>query len=490
VEVPLAGKAEAAVQPVWFSVAVPRDAPPGTYRGEVTLRAIGREPVVTAVELQVADWQLPDVKDFFTEVGLMHSPESVAMKYNVELWSQRHWQLVEESFKRMGELSVKELYLTAVRHTHLGNEHAMVRFQREPGGLVPDFTIVDKYLELAARYLGRPLVVCLYCWEQSGGGHYPSHLKGDQLREFERKMLLTVVGPDGKLEGVDGPAWGTAASRELWSPVFAGLKQRMAALGIKGEIMPGIAGDYLPSAGAVGDLKQASGGARWMRHTHSSAFTIGSQEAEVGFLASAWGGARCQDPDFGRGYAWSAPAWKVVTREYPGNQAFQCVYLEAKVCGLARFSDSKEHGIRGAGRMGADFWPLPDKGGNVLLGSYPETGWGQLNPKLWMPAFFAAGPNGAIHCTRSLIYLQNMQEIEARIFLEKALTDESSAARMGAELAQRVQSLLDTRVRIANATVWQYALDYAGTISSDLGERTRELYAITAEVAGKIKADK
>lgn len=489
--VPLDPRTPAAVQPVWFNLRTPRTAVPGDYRGSVTLRATGRPPVSTSVEMRIVDWQLPDARDFFTVLGMIQSPESVARLYGAELWSQRHWQLMEESFKRMGELGVKEVYVTAVRQTHLGNEHAMLRFRREPGGLVPDFTIVDRYLYLAARHLGRPLVVCLYCWEQNGGGHYPSHLSGEKLRGFERKLLLSVVGPGGQLEAADGPAWGSDACRALWRPVFDGLKQRLAALRIEGEVMPGIAGDYLPGAGAVGDLKQASGGARWVRHTHSSAFTIGSKEAEVGYLASAWGGARCQDPDLGRAYGWSAPVCKVVTREFPDDPAFQSLFLEGKVCGLARFPDNEDHGLRGLGRMGADFWPLPDnsgRGGSSLLGCYPETGWGQLNPRLWMPAFFAAGPNGAIHCVRSLIFLQNMQEIEARIFVEKALADKSQAVRVGPELAARAQELLDTRLRMANATMWQYACDRSGTLMCDLGAQTRALYELAAEVAGKLAA--
>jgi hypothetical protein len=390
----------------------------------------------------------------------------------------------------MGELGVKEVFIPALRQSHLGSEHAMLRFRRDGGKLVPDFSIAEKYLELAARHLGRPMVVCLYCWEHKGGGNYPSGLSVEKLRSYERKILLSVVGPDGKLEAAEGPDWGTPECREFWKPVFEGLKQRMAKLKITGELMAGIAGDYLPSPAAVGDIKEASGGVRWLRQTHSSTFSVGSKEAEVGYLVSAWGGARVQDPDFGRCYGWTAPAWKAVTREFPGDACFQRVYLEAKVCGAARFPNGKDYGLRGAGRMGADFWPVVGNKGRdrrgYLLGVYPETGWGQLNPALWMPAFFAPGPNGAMHCVRSELFRANLQEIEARIFLEKALTDDIRRAKLGADLAGRAQELLDVRTRIGNATIWQYACDRSGTLSADLVSLSQQLYDLAAEVAGKL----
>jgi len=50
----------------------------------------------------------------------------------------------------------------------------------------------------------------------------------------------------------------------------------------------------------------------------------------------------------------------------------------------------------------------------------------------------------------------------------------------------RAQELLDVRTRIGNATVWQYAGDRSGTLASDLGGLSRQLYELAAEAAGKL----
>ena len=51
----------AAMQPVWVSVQVPRDAAPGDYEGSLTVTVGGAKDVVVPVRLHVARWTLPAV---------------------------------------------------------------------------------------------------------------------------------------------------------------------------------------------------------------------------------------------------------------------------------------------------------------------------------------------------------------------------------------------------------------------------------------------
>ena len=51
------------VQALWFGVAVPRDAAPGTYRGTVTLRAKNAPATPVAMTLNVSDKVLEDAGD-------------------------------------------------------------------------------------------------------------------------------------------------------------------------------------------------------------------------------------------------------------------------------------------------------------------------------------------------------------------------------------------------------------------------------------------
>jgi len=488
-----------AIQPVWFTVDVLKDTAPGDYEGTATVAAGGQKPVSIPIKICVMDWVLPDARDYVCGVGLYQSPDTLSLKYKVPMWSEKHWQLIERSFQLMGEIGCKEVYLTGIRRTHIGNEHGIIRFKREGGKLVPDFTIAEKYLALAAKHLARPLLVGLYCWEHTGTGHFPAGISEAKRKEFERSILISVLGSDGKLEKSEGPAWGTPECAAFWKPVCEGIKSRMQKLGITGEMMLGVAGDYTPSAAAVGTLNEASGGARWIRQTHASVWSIGSKVAKVGYLVSAWGGARPQDPDFGRTYGWASPDWKAVTREFPGSTAFQRLYIEAKCYSSARFPDGKSYGLRGPGRMGADFWPVEGlhdtkvktrksgvRSAVLVAGRYPETAWGQLNIVLFMPSIFGSGPDGAMHCMRTELFRENLQEIEARVFLEKILLDPSAKAKLGEDLARRIQDFLDTRVRISQCTVRQYLCDYSSTVASDIPGLSRQLYAFTVEAAKKM----
>jgi hypothetical protein len=187
-----------------------------------------------------------------------------------------------------------------------------------------------------------------------------------------------------------------------------------------------------------------------------------------------------------------------MTRSFPRDPARQRVLLEVKMTGRAKGGQNanavqykSDYGLHGIGRMGADFWPvLGSKKGrkHPLLGQYPETRWGQLNIKLWMPALLTAGPEGPTRNIRFEMLRQNQQEICARVFLEKVLCDEARRSKIGNTLAIRIQELLDERTRIAllsqtsNRAGWP-----RGILASDVNGLSAKLYELTAEAAGKLK---
>lgn len=119
-----------AVMAVWVTVKVPADARPGDYKGALTISAAGAKPVEAGVELHVVDWTLPDPKRFVSHVGLTQSPDSVAMRYRVAMWSAEHWKLLDQVFALMGQAGADDIFIPAIRRTHHGNEHSMIRWIR------------------------------------------------------------------------------------------------------------------------------------------------------------------------------------------------------------------------------------------------------------------------------------------------------------------------------------------------------------------------
>jgi hypothetical protein len=158
----------------------------------------------------------------------------------------------------------------------------------------------------------------------------------------------------------------------------------------------------------------------------------------------------------------------------------------------------KDCGTHGMGRMGADFWPvLADKRGrkSPLCGRYPETGWGQLRIDCCGAFFLCTARDGPIGRAQLEMFRESAQDIEARVFVEKALEDEAGRAKLGEELATRARRLLDNRTRLAQLSTrgisasgagsWKYA-DWRGILALGVQEHSEELYALAAEVAGKL----
>ena len=170
---------------------------------------------------------------------------------------------------------------------------------------------------------------------------------------------------------------------------------------------------------------------------------------------------------------------------------------------------------RGLAHMGGDYWyAIRDKGGTKRLGSvsarWPETYWHSLNIHSW---YLAPGADGPVGTARLELLREGVQECEARIYLEAALTDPALKAKLGEELASRAQQLLDDQQRnlwrAKGATDEDFAkyghvpsyrtYDYdimpkwnedAGNrwfIASGWQDRVAKLYSTAAEAAAKLK---
>ncbi len=496
------------VQPIWLTVRVPANAKPGSYSGKVTVSAAGQKSVDVPITLRVVDWKVPGPDKYDNSfLEFIQSPESVAMHYKVEMWSAKHWKLLDRTFKLLGEMGNKMVHLTAQRQTHFGNDHAMIRFKKGNGGkYIPDFSIADKYLGLVAKYMKGTRIVSLYTWRCPwGDSNFVPGVGSKGGKDLP--VLISVIGPGGKLEKVEGPKWGTPECVALWKPVFDGVKGLLKKHGIREDaLMVGMASDVPPSDTAIGTLKKASGGLPWTHESHVTRLKVGLKETEkVGYCARAWGGdGKHIDPDFGRGYGWKNKRLplRTVTREifHLHSLPMLRVRLEAMVTNIMPYSkfpkgapQPKDYATHGIGRLGADFWPvLEDKRGRkgLLCARFPETIWGSIGIKHCGPFFLRPGRDGAIATAQIEMLRESSQNIEARVFIEKALNDEAKRAKLGEKLATRAQGLLDTRTRIAqlSAPAWG-GRDFGGPrriLSLGITETSEQLYALAAEVAKKL----
>lgn len=484
------------IQPIWLIVRVPADAKPGRYTGKWDVAGTGIK-----VELDVADFVIPNPADFATHAGFIQSPDSVAMQYGVEMWSEKHWKLMERSFKHLGELGTQSLYIPLVRRTHFGNPHSMVYWIEKENGYDHDFSIVEKYVALAVKHLGKIPVVCLYAWELNApdARSFPAHLKGAE-RHKDREILISVKDANGALKEAKGPAWGTPECQAFWKPVIDGVRKILAKHNIADSMMIGLAGDYVPSPKAVKDFSVAAPNVKWAAHAHGLPLKV--SDVPTGLVASVWGIHGPRDPAAPCKWSYQRPrhyGWQKEMRlvAYPRYGCFygnvvgpfgpQPLAMNRSLAEMAMVSQghpTKSPGCRGFDRLGADFWRVL-KGKHISLtisGRYPECTWGQLKIANATAAILAPGKDGAQPTARFQMVREGLQETEARVFIEKALVGKQINGDMGT----RIQKILDERVQGFVTASKNKGRAWKEWAKGDWQSKSGALYAAAAEVAKKV----
>ncbi len=473
--------ADRAAQPVWITVRIPEDANPGDYRGQLTFDAEGLDPVKVPVHLSAVGWTLPAPVNFASLFELVQSPESVALQYDVPLWSERHWELIARSFELMGELGSQTVYIPIFRQSCFGNEHSMIRWVRDADGWTHDFSIFERYIDTALEGLGNLKIVGIHTWPRTSGGAYFG--RADREQE-SRPYPFSILDPEtGELTAAEGPKWEDDDALDFFKPVFDGIRARLEEREVADALMVGIAHDIIPSEACVEMLAEASGGAPWIMHCHPRRWTCQGQP--VGYLAYVWG-TRGPSLDRDRLYGWQVDRYYTTFPRYGsgtvGRLRDNSPLMQYRVAVESAFCA----GLRGYGWIGADFWRViearPRKA--IVFDRYPEYDQrGNLGIHHAFHKLLSPGPDGALATDRFEMVREGLQESEARAFIERALLDGAKRARLGDELAERSQRILDDRLRnIINARQYWDTL-----VWRDWQQQAVELYRLAAEVADRLE---
>jgi hypothetical protein len=377
-----------------------------------------------------------------------------------------------------------------------GNPESMVRrVPKEKDRYEYDFSIMDKYLDLAEKHMGKPQIVVFNAWDLYMGA------KGGPRTGYMNRgtapPLVTVVDAAGKTQNVRLPNLTDPASVGLWKPLFDQLREQMKKRGLEQTMNLGMVSDFWASKEEITFLKEVTGGLPWVGAGHSTWKSLYDGLAGFGYQSTFFGAS------FGIGKSLSG--WK--GREL--TALFERVYLDNHSISAWRFL--AERGItgnmRGVGRIGADSWAaVKDKTGRRVARvyeRYPGGNWGYLNPNC---AALAPGPDGPVATMNFEALREGGQECEAVIELEDALTDKAKKERLGEALAKRCEDALNGR-RAAmwrSLAQWQSGAKYdfeaiswreRGTVTgytwflgSGWQERSERLYALAGEVAGKLNS--
>jgi hypothetical protein len=505
-----------AVAPVWVTVSVPRDVAPGLYRGHLTIRVKDEQPVDVPVQLEVTAFTLPTSQDYRTWVELIEVPDVLAVEYGVPLWSDRHWEMIAQSFQLMRDCGARSLYVPAIAHTNLGNAESMIRWiSRGDDQYDWDFSIMDRYLDLAERHLGKPKVLVLQVWEiymstrESVGKRFSPELEQRQ-RSSRGGPLVTLMEPaSAKTENVALANLTDPASKAVWQGLIDGVRQRLRKRGWEQALMLGMFTDAVPPKEHIQFFHDIAPDLPWVQQGHGRWKQKVYGIAEVGYQATVWGGFR-----FGDGlvqtnqesprvvqslHGWKEPRLDAVFERNVNLDSYPSTrwrfYAETAITGE----------LRGIGRIGADFWKAVKRDDGRRLAyvndRFVDGGWsgGWINLNLFS-SVLAPGPTGPLATNRLLMLQEGVQECEARILMERVLTDESLSALLSPELVKRCQQTLDRRLHnmwraLSNyqiggpfffgAGAWRWAPGIPGHrwfLSSGWQDESRQLFELAGQV--------
>jgi hypothetical protein len=488
-EVAPAGNPKVAMVPLWLTVRVPSDALAGTYEGQATVAAEGLAPVAVPLRLVVHGWRVPDPKDFrMRNMGFL-SPESVAKHYQIPLWSDKHFEYMGKSMALLAEVGSRTVLVNlAVNwYWHNSNDESMVRWVKQPDGSYKhDFTVFDKYLDLAAKNFGKPLPLRLNCW-----GDWKKNDKDGKFFWYGPSKVSLLDPASGKVEPLDMPALDSPDFVPFWKPVLDEARKKIEARGWFDVTCLGHNAYMTPPAPAVVSMAKKI----WP----DGAWGITSHAVELGPVAAAEKGESMpcrysevvwREPDMGM--AGPANVLKRSLAQGVWDGAARCRHKDASPPLVLKNLPEEMvlRGLDGVGQLGADNFPIKGGGsggrGDISRGGYYALGndRGGLGPMCSTMALLAPGAQGPVATERFEMFREGVQVGEALLFLERAVAE----GRVQAELAGRFAKLKEERLQMLLAE--QADLGGGGGTWSDIrvmmpqvAPRAARLFALCAEVA-------
>jgi hypothetical protein len=504
-----------AFQPIWVTAKVPRDARPGQYAGKIVITAADAAPVEVPLQFRVAgDWTLPDPRDFKTLMGILESPDSVAMKYGVPLWSPAHWKLLDQVFELLGQIGTGDLYVPLLAKTNLSNEHSMVRWIKQPDGSYQhDFSIVERYLDTAIRRLKKPPRVVVWIhdrpfYRSEGQSMFVAGQKVPYAPEVELLPFTELDPATGQTHERNAPKWGTPEAREFWKPVFDGLRRILAQRGMERSMIFGAAVDGYIGPKCFADCKSLAPDVAWYSRAHHiyaiknlSYFNWGSwgySGSDV--LTVNW---EPDDTEAGH-YRWRTATWKTSIPVTTGAWSMhQCaapimfrVAAESLLLGNSGTWDRNTPAIHGIGCQGADFWPVlkTDVPGynfsyyRSLVDCYTyDNG---IDHSFATITLLGPGKQGPAPTCHFRLLQEALQDAEVRMLVQDAILDHPE--QLGPDLVRKCKQLCDDRTRrLHYASAWKpfFAKPYFPPVfdAAAWNSNSEQLYAATAEVAKALR---
>jgi hypothetical protein len=422
---------------VWIMIRIPRDIPPDEYTGKLVISADGIKPVEVPVKLKVYGYVLPDSRNFTPHIALVHSPDTLSLKYKVPLWSEKHFQLMEKTIKFMGELGGSVVFIPLICNSWLGNSQTMVYWKKEGEKYTCDFRVLDRYLDLIWKYMS-PRAACLYVFDQRQSEPCVSMVDGNTIN------TLHVPRYESSPDAI-----------AFWQPAIEGIKMRLKQHGLDKNITLGLTVEGGPEIEkmqpVVSLFKTILPEGKWTDLGHFGARKGNICGVPYGYVMSVWGN---ETPT--KSKAWGALDLPfVLVKHYradpvidlrpiaPRGSLYWATEVAMGYTFWGRGGPGKQ--TQGVGPLGMDFWNFtPEERKSRWEGSL-EGGITNLRMSDFSTsAFLAPGPDGPVPTPRFEVFRQGLQLCEARTLIERAL----EKGVLDANLTKKCREMINRRMNV------------------------------------------
>ena len=417
------------------TVRVPRNAAPGAYTGKVTVSFDGLDPLDVPLHISVADWTLPDPHQYRAYAGIYQSPETLALHYKVPMWSEKHWALIEQSFRLLGHVGNDFVHIPIINRSQAGNDEGWVYWVKQADGTYDyGLSVFDRYAALIKKYLKTPDFICLHVFRSPVYDATPAMTRPHHVTERDAKT--------GKLTPLRVPDYGTQESLAFWKPVLLKIKDRLAKLGLEKAICLGvlIENRLPPTLTEFHSILPAAG---WVKGCHAPATAtrpIPMRGGSVLVLQEHAYAVSRVDPLHKLPIIWAPD--RVGARFYRGNAERRDLQDYRILCERNLYFES-----RGFGRVALDYWPAQAGRGRSksIYQRWPESSSAQRGVYTFRLGW--PGPQGAEPTLRLEAIREGLQESEAAIFIGEAQA--RHAAKLGLQLATACRDLLQRRIEFS-----------------------------------------
>ncbi|MDO5665640.1 MAG: DUF6067 family protein [Bacteroidia bacterium] len=152
-------------QGVWVQTRIPQNASSGTYKGKITVMNGTETLGVLELNIEVSNRKLPQPKEWDFFLDLWQNPFAIARYYNVELWSDAHFEKMKPYMEMYRDAGGKTI-TASIMHKPWNAQtfdyfETMVTWMKKADGTWSfDYTVFDRWVEFMLNLGVNKSIMC------------------------------------------------------------------------------------------------------------------------------------------------------------------------------------------------------------------------------------------------------------------------------------------------------------------------------------------